>query len=279
MKLANLAIIMLMCSLISSACHNITEYNIDALGDIPGTIIEMVDITSDTAKAPEDISGWPETDAFVNNEPELNLGPEYGEPGFEPLVPLTERADDAFFDDALFFGDSQILCLKNYQTIKNAEYLGISGMNTYRALTGTLKELNDMYVEDFLTLYSHKKLYILLGQNDLEMFEVPRFIKYYTELIERIKEKNPEKTLFIISVFPVIKDYFYGMFDNVSINESNDALYEMCHNLGLYYVNLWEALADDELCLESSYASKDGVHLRVAGCQAVSEYLYTHYVN
>ena len=60
------------------------------------------------------------------------------------------------------------------------------------------------------------------------------------------------------------------------LREINDALSAIALEKGCTFLNLWEALADENGDLIEEYAQPDGYHLRPAGYAAWTDYLCSH---
>ena len=58
----------------------------------------------------------------------------------------------------------------------------------------------------------------------------------------------------------------------------NSMLEQIAYNMGVYYLNLHEALADENGYLKAEYAGSDGIHFNGSGYTAAMEYIRTHIV-
>lgn len=208
----------------------------------------------------------------------------------------SEEAEDItdpehFFDDAVFVGDSVTLGLRNYVTsernegracLGEAEFLPAGSMG----YTNTLGDIGvpntihptyqgrEMYIEDALALIEAKKAFIMLGMNDFCIYPEEDIIRNVKELINRIKEKNPEIGIYIESVTPVNRDQ--GNFSNSNMDKFNAALKKFCEENGCTYVDVASVMKNEDGALIASYCSDPdgiGVHVTYEGCKAWVDYL------
>ena len=92
------------------------------------------------------------------------------------------------------------------------------------------------------------------------------FQKKYGELIDRIREINPNAQIYIQSVLPVSekKSETDSVYNNKKIAEYNQLLQELAAEKKVFYVNVAEAVADSKGNIPDSN-TVDGVHLKEGG--------------
>lgn len=125
-----------------------------------------------------------------------------------PYLALVNDADWSFFDDAVFIGDSVSLKLRNYvieQRKTDPGFLGSAQFLTSGSLGSgnALWEVSDesvhpafqgvkMRLEDSIPLTKAKKVFIMLGINDLNVYGIDGAIDNYTTLLELIQAAVPD---------------------------------------------------------------------------------------
>ena len=103
------------------------------------------------------------------------------------------------------------------------------------------------------------------------------FIEKYEQIIDTLREINPNVTIYVQSILPVTKEKSDNdsIYNNPKIDTFNALLQKMCEEKEVYYVNVSEAVCDESGTLPAD-ASFDGVHLNKESCQKWLEYLKTH---
>lgn len=211
------------------------------------------------------------------------------------LVKECAPVDKSYFDDAVFLGDSISLMLKTYALTGALGGATVFAQGSY-SLTNALYQKLDasdsthpsyqgvrMYAEDAVAAVGAKKVYIMLGMNDL-VYGVDTAISNYKLYVSKIKAKSPEVQIFIQSMTPMrnSSNVLSGKLNNDKIKEYNQKLETLCKNEGWYYIAvesiMWES---DGSQLRADYCSDGttmGLHMTTAACKAWVEYLYTHAV-
>ena len=120
------------------------------------------------------------------------------------------------------------------------------------------------------------KIYILLGINEISM-RPEDFRAAYETLLDRIAEIQPDADIYIEGLSPVTrwKSEQSPYFNMENIRAYNSELYELAAGRGLYYIDLCEALADEEGYLPDD-CDTDGVHFAAFYYAKWYEYLKTH---
>lgn len=212
------------------------------------------------------------------------------------LVPESAAVDKSYFDDAAFVGDSVSLKLSYYQAATKA--LGEAQFFASGSLSAgnSLWEISDksvhpsyqgtkMLVEDCIQKSGAKKVYIMLGMNDIGLYGLEGSIENYKTLIARIKEKSPDVIIFIESMTPMAStsNLSGSSLNNTNIRKYNIMLLETCEEMGWYFVDVGSVMYDDDgTYLRPSYCSDlDGmaIHFTNEGCERWVEYLLTHTID
>ena len=140
--------------------------------------------------------------------------------------------------------------------------------------TGTL-----MTVADAAALAKPRTLIITLGTDwGVAYFDKKEdFVACYAEFIRGIQKASPSTTIVVQSIFPVTKNC--KVLNNAQIDRANEWVKSMVADLGCYYLDTQSVLKDENGCLKAEYCnSSDGIHLGVAGYEAILAYIRTHAV-
>lgn len=191
--------------------------------------------------------------------------------------------DDTYFADAVFIGDSRMEGFRNQSGITHGQFLTGIGMNVNNIFTQKYIHLYNEQITVYQALINtqYKKVYIMLGTNDLGEPDFDAFKENYRLCLSEIKKLLPQDTLiYVINVAYVeeakIEDTSYVNNQNIEI--VNQKILELCEEEGYYYLNVNEVLSDGNHSLIEG-ATSDGVHMYDTYCKIWLDYLRTHYVS
>lgn len=188
---------------------------------------------------------------------------------------------ESYFDDAIFIGDSRTQGFALYAGLKNATYYTDKGLMVDTIFTEKPVKINGkkMTIIDALKKTSFKKVYIMLGVNELGWYYESVFIDKYKEIIQEIKKAQPEAIVYVQSIIHVTKEKSANnkVYTNKKINERNELLKKMAEEEGAYYLDINEA-TDSKGVLPTD-ATTDGVHLNQKYCKKWKTYLMEHAIS
>ena len=198
-----------------------------------------------------------------------------------PDIPLRdEPADDEFFSDAAFMGNSLMNGFELYSGLTTPDYYTATSMSVIGATSTycvALDNGNSGTMVDGLTQKPYGKIYILLGINEISM-NVDAFIESYGAMLDTIRAAQPDCDIYIMGISPVsAAKSSSSEYNMTNINKFNEALYQLAADKGCYYMDLVGALADETGYLPAS-ETPDGVHFSVKIYQIWLEYVRTHYI-
>lgn len=196
-----------------------------------------------------------------------------------------------YFEDAVFIGDSRMEDFAFFTGMaKYARFYTHIGVSVNQLVNPdpekqTLFSVNGekLTLKEALTKYNDfTKVYIMLGYNEVGWPYPEEFIKYYEQVLELIWSIRPDALIYVESVIPVARqisgsgvDPFYENNENIAIFNRN--IYEMCEKRNAHFLNVQEALVDEEGYLPDGAAS-DGIHMGKAHCMLWLEYIKSHTV-
>ncbi len=210
---------------------------------------------------------------------------------FGNLGDFSDETVEQFFDNAAFVGDSVMYGFELYTTRKKT----IQASSTFLTKTSfaarhALKEVSDssyhpdyngqkMLVEDALQLAGVNKVFISLGLNDVRV--TPNsYYENYIEMINRIKAKNPDIAVFIISStypvqYPGNISYEEAIAYRAQLYDLNQRLMQYCMDGNAYFVDVISPLIDANGYLDVNYSSDNYVHLRNSAYEIWKEKIET----
>jgi len=209
-------------------------------------------------------------------------------------VPLSDIIPEPseYFKDIIFLGDSVTSGFELYKTkikfdgeyiLKDVNVIAMKKYGAYYALqpisttsSHPLVNGEQTLSEDIIADKEAKNIFMCLGLNDLTFAKVSDFVTYYSRLIDRIKEKSPEKNIVIMSVTPLVSGQSAEKLTNDVIIEANNALLEFAKENGIYFIDYAAAIRDDNNCLPENLSVDGYCHLTVPAYDMLVEYLLYH---
>ena len=189
--------------------------------------------------------------------------------------------DDSYFSDAVFIGDSRVEGFHMQSGITQGTFLTGIGMNSSDISETAYITTSSGNVTVFQALKnnSFKKMYIMLGTNDLGYPDFEEFRKNYTSCLAELRKLMPD-AIFYVSAVPYVEEAKVQTGDyvnNKNIDTVNQIILDICSANNYYYLNPNEVLSDGNGSLITD-ASSDGIHMYPEYCAKWLDYLRTHYV-
>ncbi len=208
-------------------------------------------------------------------------------------VKESEAVDAAWFDDAVFIGDSVTVMLEYYNNahhpLGEAVFLCVESLNPRNAMnampgstrlpewpkgSGERPTLPEAVADS-----GRGKVSLMLGINCISG-GVDKAAADLVQLIALIQVAAPDTVIFIQSVTPMMKDSprTDEALNNSTILAYDLALAQICREKGWHYIDVSQALADEEGFLRADYSGDKamGIHLNFTGTAAWADYLLTH---
>lgn len=189
-------------------------------------------------------------------------------------------ADSDYFKDAVFIGDSRTegFILNNGLTAKITSFT-YKGLTVNTIFSDKVININGekLTIIDALKETDFSKVYIMLGINEIGWVYSDIFIDKYSEIIDEIKNINPESIIYIQSIIPVTEKVSneHPYIRNSKIEEYNVLLKKLAEEKNVYYLNVQDALINENNVLPDD-AATDGIHLNKKYCVKWLEYLKEH---
>ena len=198
--------------------------------------------------------------------------------------PSCGQVDLSYFSDAAFLGDSLTVGFSDYNiNLGGALICGYTGVGpdaivNRSAVNSSIR--GEEIALDVLAAAQPKKLYILLGTNTLTTVgAADRFLAYYGQMLDVLKQTLPDCTIYVQSIPPVRPEAAAekpGLASEI-VRPVNEQLAQLAASRGCVYLDLWETLADGEGNLKEVLAAPDGVHFSAGnGYGAWVTYLRNH---
>lgn len=212
----------------------------------------------------------------AGSAPNSQKGYDYSAP-----VPESPKTDSTWFDDAVFIGDSRTEGLILNTGLNNAIEYTHKGLMVDTVFTKPVIDMDGakVTVMDALKTTQFRKVYIMLGINETGWPYNDVFIHKYGEVIDAVREINPDAQIYVQQILPVSRTVSaeHSYIKNEKIAEYNALLQEMAEEKQVYFVAAAEAVADGDGALPED-AAVDGIHLKKEYCVKWLEYLESHTV-
>ena len=188
-----------------------------------------------------------------------------------------------YFDDAVFIGDSRIVGMNDYSGLTNATFFAKTGLTVYNLLDdefvkdpSTGKNVSVSYM---MQNYKYKKIYLMVGINELGTGGTQRFADAYKDVLKKFRKWQPDAVIYVQSIMGVSpkKDQKDPVFNNTNIRDKNYAISKLTDGIHIFYLNIQEIYEDKnhDLAQELTF---DDVHLYAQHYDKWVDYLKTHAV-
>lgn len=213
----------------------------------------------------------PRIDPAIANAP-MKKPPEAGE------YPdgITEEMVMEYLDDVIFMGDSTTYSLYSWELqnkqLGDALFLVRGGVSIHSLIDGRRKyfheaveKLAEDAVRDAVEKDGKKRLYVMLGLNDVPQFGVERTMELWETFLSHIQAKAPELEIYLQSVTMVRTDSQYENFTNEDFDNYNALMKQYAEDHEhIHYVELAEYFKDYTNGLSPQY-SYDKMHASPEG--------------
>ncbi len=214
----------------------------------------------------------PPTDTPQDPIPEITTPPASPTPTPIPLgpdgLPLVHYmcVDDSYFDDAVFIGDSRTRSLQLYSGLNNTTFLAETGLTIQTVLDRKLTPSNSnekITVREYLETHQFKKVYLMLGINELGTGTTESFVEDYAEVLQTIRELQPDAIIYLQAILNISEaKHNEGTYiNNDTIIERNELLKTLADNVTVFWLDANQAICDENNFLRKEY-TYDGVHLQ-----------------
>ena len=212
-----------------------------------------------------------------------------------PVSSELPEADPSCLDDAVFIGDSITLKLKNYVTLRRktdagffgkARFLAAGSMGSGNALQPVGEDsIHPSYngdkesLEDSLAKMEARKVYVMLGANDLAPYGVEGAAENLDKLVGRFLARLPSLKVYIQSATPLLPEKQMKTLNNPNLEKYDSALSSLCAKRGWNYVDVASVMRAPDGSLKREYCSDPddlGMHFTDEACDTWIHYSLTH---
>ena len=213
---------------------------------------------------------------FPENGQDQNASLYGTDPDYPVQAPPEDgKVDSSFFDDAVFIGDSVTLKLSYYAAssgeLGKATFLTRGSYGVNHAVTDSMLlsfQGKEMKVEEAVKATGAKKVFIMLGMNDIALYGIDKTVENWKTLIDRIKTTCPNVKIYVQSMTPIWTGGEVGGLTNSNMNTYNQKLEGAVKALGCDFINVAPYMKDSTGGLATLYCSDSFVHVTDEGSAA-----------
>lgn len=192
-------------------------------------------------------------------------------------VHVEKTVEDAYFEDALFIGDSRTEGFMLYSNLNNIHAYCSKGLSISRIYTDTIVNMEDgrtLTVMEALQEQEFKKIYIMFGVNELGWPYDDVFRDQYSKLLRDVRQLQPDAVIYVENIIPISasRSATDPIYNNDNVNRFNDMIKAVCEEQDVVYLDVASALADENGALPEN-ASSDGIHCNIEYCNIWMNYL------
>ena len=205
---------------------------------------------------------------------------------FAQPVPQGDAVGDDYFTDAVFIGDSRTDGLRLFGGIPDTNFLVSTGITVFEvgnAKKGVRIDGEKVSILDALALEQYKKVYIMLGVNELGYFNDSGFEKEYAGFVDKVRALQPDAILYLQNLPAINPDKAKAnnqpyYITNEQIAVYNGIIARIAADKKAVLVDVNEGLTDENgLLLREN--TTDGVHFSKDHYKRWYEYLKIHTVD
>lgn len=251
---------------------------ITAVDDTEGTQAQAQRDASAEPAGEEKDSSFAGTDISGNDVSGNSWGEDISGNSAEEIVYEFQEVGEEYFDDALFIGDSRTVGLSEYcePLDSRATFYSKISLTIYDVMKKDFIKTDEgkVNLETALSQNQYGKIYIMLGLNEIGTGTAETFCEAYSEVIDRIRELQPDAIIYIQGIMHVTenKSSHDKYFNNENINRRNEALSQLADDQTIFYIDMNEAVDDENGNLEASL-SFDDVHLKASSYERWYDFL------
>ena len=211
------------------------------------------------------------------------------------IVPLNIDIPEpyAYFKNIILLGDSVTTGFELYKSVikfngepvlQDLNVVAAKSYGVYNALRDIsnksvhpLYDGKQMLPEDIIAQKDAEFVFICLGLNDITWMEsIDDFINFYKILVDKIKAKNPDKIIAVMSVTPVVEGKVSGILTNERITNANNALIQFAGDNNLPFIDYAAAIRNGENALYTELSSDGYCHIIPYAYDRLVAYMLYH---
>lgn len=189
-------------------------------------------------------------------------------------------AEEGYFDDACFIGDSRTVGISEYAGMEGATFLCRPSFSIFDYDKPKISyENKKTSVYDVLLEKEFGKIYLMVGINECGIGTPETFFKRYQEVVENIREIQPDALIFLQANLMVTeaKSQSEQVITNENIAARNELIATLANQKDIFYIDINESSLCEDGALIPDY-TWDQVHIKAQYYTVWKEFLLQHAV-
>lgn len=182
--------------------------------------------------------------------------------------------NSSYLTDTVFIGDSIFEGFTFYGLADHSNVLSKVGVGTRNVLEMDLTaDGKDYTFDEFILKQNPKRVYIMLGLNDINMISEKQYNDYYIDIIKTVQRIAPEADVVLTSITPIRKMSFSTPERIEKYNAISKEIAKKTEKV--YYLSLFEYLSVNGI-LATKYSAQDGIHFSFDTYRILMNFLNCH---
>jgi len=210
-------------------------------------------------------------------------------------VPESAAVTDAYFDDAVFIGNSFVDGMRSFFALPRSTFYGVTGISAASMLTYSGFELEKTFenedgevehekgtLADALAEKGgrFKKVYLVFGTNELGPKERHR-TEFYTalcSLVDLVRVTAPDAKIYLVSTLPLsqARSEESENYNRDNALAFNNVIKQVSLAKSAYYLDVFRLFANSDGYLPEDCCLSDGVHILRPQYESLKNFLKTH---
>ncbi len=184
---------------------------------------------------------------------------------------LEPAADDSYFNDALFIGDSRTVGLMYWGGLETCtNFFCKESMSIFNVTKKDLDyqgwngESGTTNLDTLLQDHTYGKIYLCLGINEMNRF-VLDYYNEYRAVVQHIRELQPNAIIYIEGNMHVAGPLSFtdSIFNNTNLVQRNAAIASLANGRDIFYIDMNSVFTDGDGNLIAEYTNDD-IHVKAA---------------
>lgn len=189
------------------------------------------------------------------------------------------KVGENYFRDAVFIGDSRTAGIELYAGFKSATFYSATSLNIFDFDKRKINiDGTKMTIKEALSEHQFRKVYLMIGINDVGISTVDTFYNTYSEVVKEILRLQPNAILFIEGNLHVTekKSSADKTINNENIEARNQKIASLADQERIFYIDVNESsLCDKDGNLLEEY-TWDQVHLEAQYYPIWKQFIMEH---
>ncbi len=175
---------------------------------------------------------------------------------------LDEQPQKADLSNSAMLGNSYLDGFVTYNVLPDMDCFYRVGLNVRTVFTKTMLNHEIPVIDELQNGKSYDRVFLIFGENELGWPNTQAFYDGYGEVIDAVRERQPEAAVYIQSILPVSQEVSEKNIDctnNEQILKFNEMLKELAKEKDAIYLDVASVMMDENGNLPED-AAVDGIH-------------------